>query len=211
MQDRSGTMWVGTHNGLNRLRNENGAWERFLHHTEDEQSLSDNLIMTLHQDRSGRLWVGTANGLNLARFGLDGIRFQRFTAPGPEENNFILTILDDDAGNLWLATSGGLARFEPESGVFFFSTRTTASRCRPSTTRPACVVATAGFFSAAAAASCISSRWIWRRRLPGTGGRHHRHHAGRSGHAGRGHCPAAVYEPASSRPGCSRSASNAPR
>jgi len=59
-QDRSGYIWMGTSNGLNRYDGQHCLL--FEHDPLDSNSLSDNRILSLLADTSGMLWVGTQRG-----------------------------------------------------------------------------------------------------------------------------------------------------
>ncbi len=64
-QDKSGFMWIGTKDGLNRFDG-----YKFMVYKNDpdvETSLSNNTINSIWQDDSGVLWIGTIDGLNLKK------------------------------------------------------------------------------------------------------------------------------------------------
>ena len=59
-QDRSGYMWFGTQEGLNRF--DGYRFTHFLRRPNEPNSLSHNWIYALLSDRDGYLWVGTKSG-----------------------------------------------------------------------------------------------------------------------------------------------------
>jgi ligand-binding sensor domain-containing protein len=62
VQDKTGYMWFGTNDGLNRYDGYN--FRKFYNKLNDTTSLSSNQITSLSVDRNGILWIGTSNGLN---------------------------------------------------------------------------------------------------------------------------------------------------
>lgn len=108
LQDRTGFLWFGTNNGLDRYDG-----YRFVSYHRDPanpHSLSSNIIEDLHEDRAGNLWVATRGGLNV----LDR-RTERFTRylhdpadPHSISDNIVQTIFEDRAGDLWVGTAGGV-------------------------------------------------------------------------------------------------------
>ncbi|NDW09647.1 hybrid sensor histidine kinase/response regulator [Dysgonomonas sp. 520] len=64
-EDNSGNLWIGTNNGLNRLDVSTGKFERFFLNSDNENSLTSNLVSSIYFDsKSNILWIGTNNGLN---------------------------------------------------------------------------------------------------------------------------------------------------
>jgi ligand-binding sensor domain-containing protein len=74
----------------------------------EQDGLSHNRILSIHQDREGFIWFGTWEGLNK----FDGYTFTVFQ-PDPNNalqtlsHNVISDIAEDKDGLLWLATRGG--------------------------------------------------------------------------------------------------------
>ena len=129
-EDRFGTLWVGTYNGLNKLiPNEDDEltvrFEHFFNNTEDPNSISHNRIYTLFKNKAGTIWVGTmGGGLNkliqddktstpyFVRFGNDP------NNPYSLSRNNIYSIQDDNSGFLWVGTDNKLNKFdEDKSGI----------------------------------------------------------------------------------------------
>jgi signal transduction histidine kinase len=105
LQDLDGTLWVGTHTGLDRF---NG--DQFVHYPSPP-------IFTIYQDRAGQIWIGTWGG-GLGRFDAEAeqLTFSQNDPkdPGSLSDNSVLAIYEDGAGNLWIGTfNGGLNRLEP--------------------------------------------------------------------------------------------------
>ncbi len=104
--DKSGYLWIGTFNGLNRF---DGDWfTRFHHNPDDRNSLSHNTVLSIHAADDGSVWIGTdGGGLNHYQ---DGV-WTAFTKKDGLPNNVIYGILQDGDSNLWLSTNKGLSRF----------------------------------------------------------------------------------------------------
>jgi signal transduction histidine kinase/ligand-binding sensor domain-containing protein/DNA-binding NarL/FixJ family response regulator len=122
MQDRSGTIWVGTYGGgLNRFAP--AAVRRFLHHRNipsDPRTISDNRVYAILVDRAGDLWIGTwGGGLHRLRDGREA--FERYAArpavPDALSDNRVTALAEGVDGAIWVATlDGGLNRLDPASG-----------------------------------------------------------------------------------------------
>ncbi len=131
-EDRAGVLWIGTWGGgLERLdpQTKNVQAIRFTHyqhHPEVPYSLSDNIVVSIHEDESGSLWVGTARGLNRFDPQTDEGQAVRFTHYQPDPNNpyslnhpVVLALYGDQAGNLWIGTlAGGVHRLDLEAKPF---------------------------------------------------------------------------------------------
>jgi len=57
--DHRGTIWVATHEGLDRFDRETETFTHFVHNDADPGSLSDSWVWPIFEDREGTLWVGT--------------------------------------------------------------------------------------------------------------------------------------------------------
>ena len=61
LQDRTGYIWCGTSDGLNRF--DSRHFKTFRHIPGDTASLGNNVIHSLFEDSKGNLWIGTENGV----------------------------------------------------------------------------------------------------------------------------------------------------
>lgn len=111
LQDRTGFMWFGTHDGLNQYDGYQFTVHR--HDPDNPYSLADNVVTCVFEDSRNLLWIGTAShGLELfdrrtGRF----LHFPSGTENGPSAN-FIEAISEDASGMLWLVTPTGTDRVE---------------------------------------------------------------------------------------------------
>ena len=74
LEDDSGLIWIGTHDGgLDRYNRKLDQFTHYQHDPDDPFSLSSDEITALYQDRNGELWIGTGGGLD--RFDQENERF----------------------------------------------------------------------------------------------------------------------------------------
>lgn len=116
LEDKSGMIWVGTMNGLNKFDRAKKTFTRFLHDPENPKSLSSNDIRAIFEDSSGILWIGTLRGLN--KFDRQALTFTHFTEKDGLPSYVINAILGDSEGSLWLSTNKGLSKFNTQTGIF---------------------------------------------------------------------------------------------
>ena len=108
-------LWVGTYNGLSRLRLDEGKgrWETF--GTEASPALPSALIYQLRQDRRGRIFVFTHRGVARLTLGPPG-PFQVFTyttGDGLPSNGCTMgSGYLDQQGRLWTGTVAGAAMLD---------------------------------------------------------------------------------------------------
>lgn len=130
LEDRHGTLWVGTQaSGLYR-RWPNGRAERYT--TRD--GLPDDHVLALLEDREGRLWVGVWNGL--CRISPEhssnqsSIITRVYTAKDGLSDNVVGSLLQSSDGRLWIGTAYGLSELDHQTGKHSptFRTYTTANR-----------------------------------------------------------------------------------
>ncbi len=121
--DHTGTIWVGTHEGLDRFDPTTETFVHFKHEEDNPGSLSDSWVWPIMEDRSGTLWVGTFRaGLN---------RYDRVTGtfthyrrsdsdPKGLSDNRILSLYQDRSGMIWVGTGDhGADYFQPELSAFY--------------------------------------------------------------------------------------------
>ncbi|MBI2967756.1 MAG: hypothetical protein HYY40_08080, partial [Bacteroidetes bacterium] len=127
LQDKSGFIWIGTQEGLNRY---NGyEFLIFLNNPYDSTSISGNYITALYEDSGGNIWIGTnGGGLNLFRKNKGD--FTRFSYsendPGSISDNRIRTIAEDREKKLWIGTDNGLNAMKSADGRSVHFTRYSA-------------------------------------------------------------------------------------
>ncbi len=117
LQDKTGFLWIGTQDGLNRYDGYN--FRVFKNNPNDANSISDNMITCLLEDKKGFLWIGTLDGLN--RYDPRTGKFFHYFAKSGEapqlHGKSILSLAEDSFGNIWIGTHlAGLSEFNPLTG-----------------------------------------------------------------------------------------------
>jgi len=108
LQDKTGNLWIGTWDGLNRY---DGYDYNILRPNLEtpEKSINHRSINALFEDKSGILWIGTDKGLNA--FNRRAYTFKHYKANQLIKNSLgndsINSITQDKMGNLWVGTRGG--------------------------------------------------------------------------------------------------------
>ena len=103
-EDREGTIWVGTSEGIDRFR----EWP--VTPLSVKQGLSNSNATSVLAARDGSIWIGTADGLNRRKDGRTTI-YRRRTDPGLPDD-LIQSLFEDERGRIWVSGSRGLAAFE---------------------------------------------------------------------------------------------------
>ena len=107
----TGTIWVGTELGVNRLEQDGRSFQRFLADPTKPDTAGISRVYGIHEDASGIVWVGTPRGL--ARLDPRDGSVRRFRARDGLPNETVYSILPDGRGNLWVSTNRGISRVTP--------------------------------------------------------------------------------------------------
>ncbi len=119
-QDRTGFMWFGTQDGLNRF--DGLRFETLANDPDDPGSLNDNLILALLEDAAnGDLWVGTQTG-GLARWQRETGTFVHYRHPDVDPRSLagdeVRALAQDRDGTLWVGSgTNGLSHLDPATGI----------------------------------------------------------------------------------------------
>jgi signal transduction histidine kinase/ligand-binding sensor domain-containing protein len=104
----NGDLWVGTPDGLNRIRG--GKIDAFT----SADGLPDDFIRSLLADEDGSLWIGTRRGLThwmgLKTGAPSSARMETFTQANGLGSDLVGAMARDSNGDLWIATLAGLSR-----------------------------------------------------------------------------------------------------
>jgi signal transduction histidine kinase/ligand-binding sensor domain-containing protein len=107
IQDRTGFIWLGTEDGLNRY--DGYGFKVYRNIPGDTLSLSNNYIWTICEDKAGQLWIATESG-GLNRFDPVTEKFYRYKNnpddPASLNSNILQTVFCDDEDNIWAGTWG---------------------------------------------------------------------------------------------------------
>jgi signal transduction histidine kinase/ligand-binding sensor domain-containing protein len=105
-EDREGSIWVGTVEGLHRFR------ELPVTSFSEEQGLSSGIAKSVLTAHDGSIWIGTQDGLDRWKDGHTTIYRPRDYPALPEDG--ITTLYEDQRGRIWAAGYNRLAVFENE-------------------------------------------------------------------------------------------------
>jgi ligand-binding sensor domain-containing protein/signal transduction histidine kinase len=114
--DRSGTLWLGTGDGLNKF---DPLTQRFTVYRDETSPNSGGQMGSMVEDRDGNLWIGTG-GSGLLKFDRKRERLQAFGGPqsGAEavSNPYVSAVYIDRANRLWAGTFNGFDRIDLLTG-----------------------------------------------------------------------------------------------
>jgi ligand-binding sensor domain-containing protein/class 3 adenylate cyclase len=124
-EDRSGSIWIGTNEGLSRFDPLKQVFVQINHVPDNPNSLNDRTVWSIWEDKQGMLWVGTRKGLNrVDRRNNRVIRYERkANNPNAIGNNSVMTVYVDAQSRVWVGAIDGLFRLETTAdyskGLFF--------------------------------------------------------------------------------------------
>jgi ligand-binding sensor domain-containing protein len=102
IQDRTGFLWFGTDDGLNRF--DGYELKVYRNNPDDKGSISENIIWALWEDYSGNIWIGTkTGGLNKYDPVTDKFKHWDLDSESTEEIN-ITNLYEDSKRNIWIGT-----------------------------------------------------------------------------------------------------------
>lgn len=119
-QDKSGFMWIGTYDGLNRYDGRN--FINFMPSANSRKSIMGGTIYAIAEDNDGLLYFGTY-GQGLSVFEPQTAVFTHFQetdslAGGTIPSNFINAMRKDTKGNIWIASRAGISIYSPSNKSF---------------------------------------------------------------------------------------------
>ena len=109
-EDATGTLWVGSFDGLYRFNREDGTFTRYT----ESQGLPSSTIRCIREDSVGRLWLTTQKGVS--RFDPHKETFRNYdVSDGLQSNEFSDGCYQGRGGELFFGGSNGFNAFFPES------------------------------------------------------------------------------------------------
>ncbi|NJX14441.1 hybrid sensor histidine kinase/response regulator transcription factor [Tamlana crocina] len=129
LEDNQGTIWIGTNNGLNRLKKAHGSsvkFDKYYSTIGDSTTLSNDYILDLYQTKDGTLYIGTSGGglnrLNTTQ--ADQLEFAHYTIENGLPSNVVYQIREDLQGNIWLMHARKISKLNPKTGeIIYFEKR----------------------------------------------------------------------------------------
>jgi ligand-binding sensor domain-containing protein/signal transduction histidine kinase len=121
LQDSLGFMWFCTEDGLNRY--DGYEFTVYRHDPDDEDTLGQGDISSIHEDQEGMLWIRLYMG-GLDRYDRKTGRFTHydlFAPPDPDtaSSDFVWTLYIDSGGTVWAGTyRSGLHRYDRKEDRF---------------------------------------------------------------------------------------------
>lgn len=101
----SGSLWVGTNEGLQSLDPRTGKFTaHYKHEPQAKDSLSHDIVTHLYVDSVSRLWVGTEGGL--CRFNAKTRSFVRHSLENHPEHRLIHSVVEVAPDRYWVLASG---------------------------------------------------------------------------------------------------------
>ena len=116
VRDSYGELWLGTEGGLKRYGRDGALMANYVINPDDEKSISDNVITSIHEDKKKTLWIGTKGGLH--RFNRQDDSFSLITRPDEVLGDVVMGIVEDDSNNLWISSTIGVIQFNYLSHTF---------------------------------------------------------------------------------------------
>ena len=98
-QDRTGFVWIGTKDGLNRYDGHS-----FRIYNSENSGLGRNFITAFYEDTEGNIWIGTDGGVYIYNSLLDSFTaFDDVTEAGVVIHDFVTMIDGDEEGRVWIS------------------------------------------------------------------------------------------------------------
>jgi ligand-binding sensor domain-containing protein/two-component sensor histidine kinase len=122
IQDKRGTVWIGTFGGgINVYDQKNNIFHAFLNKPDQSAALTNNEILSLMQDKSGAIWIGTHLGKEIDKLEISKVKFHNLSKDLKTNrglnDNVVWAICQDDNSILWIGTyKGGLNELDRKSG-----------------------------------------------------------------------------------------------
>jgi ligand-binding sensor domain-containing protein/two-component sensor histidine kinase len=125
-EDEYHNKWIGTFGGgLNKFNHPDTSVTIFTHNPFNENSISDNDILSLLVDNSGVIWIGTHLGKGLSKLETNSVKFgilQKETGNSRSLNDDVVwSIHQDTSSVLWIGTyRGGLNKYDRTTNTYTY-------------------------------------------------------------------------------------------
>lgn len=115
MRERSGSLWIGTNNGLYIM--DTDGWTHYCHTTRDASSLLNDCVWGIFEDAEGNKWLGVDGGISFIPRKQYSVQVNWSDLIQTTEGNSISNILHDSHGNYWLGGNNGLGYYNASTGT----------------------------------------------------------------------------------------------
>jgi len=117
--ETEGGLWMGSNKGLLFFNKEYKQFKSYRHNSNNQNTVSSNIVFATIQDKEGNLWIATKNGLD--KLNLKTQKFTHYKHSETNKNtissNFVISLCQDHLGYIWAGTKGnGVNRLNPKTG-----------------------------------------------------------------------------------------------
>lgn len=125
LEDDDGTIWVGTINGLNKVKHTKSGeiiFEKFYSNPKNPNSLSNDYILDIYQAKDGALYIGTyGGGLNRLTYSKEGkVEFTHYSTKNGMPSEVVYQIREDFDGNIWSMHTREISKLNPKTGSILY-------------------------------------------------------------------------------------------
>ncbi|MBN1184374.1 MAG: response regulator [Bacteroidales bacterium] len=121
VEDKTGNLWIGTTEGLNKFDREKGVFTGYFYSPSSDNCIPNNYINDLHIDTYNNIWIATKKGISK----YDSKRNIFYNLLTGEEGDddlhkaaIISSFYEDENGNIWVGTySNGLFLIDQETNL----------------------------------------------------------------------------------------------
>nr|MEC4316435.1 two-component regulator propeller domain-containing protein [Thiotrichaceae bacterium] len=115
-EDKLARLWIGTDGGgIYLLDLKSQKLESHTYQAQENNSLTNNAVISLYTDQAGSVWVGTDGG-GINRYDFTHEKFKHYYHNPKNTNslsdNNVTAILEDQQQQLWVGTAKGLNRYD---------------------------------------------------------------------------------------------------
>lgn len=125
IQDRHGSYWVATNDGLFKVERNGSRFEHFHAVAVPDHRISSNLVYAVLEDREGDIWIGTINGLDVIDSKKNSIThfIKNEKKANMLSDNFITALCEDQHGDIWIGTNSYVNRYSKKNRKFSYYTK----------------------------------------------------------------------------------------
>jgi len=127
IQDKDGTLWLATDNGINNFNLETEKFDKYFYQEGLDQNHKDiGIIGSILKDKSGSIWLGSQEKF-LHKFDPSKNLFQSYKYNPSDKTSisqaWIFALLEDNKDNIWVGgimdeLNSGLSKYDPATNSF---------------------------------------------------------------------------------------------